>query len=134
MTDGNVSKAKPGTIAPHGGTLINRFASRREADELRGLAATLPSVTLNARQLSDVEMIGIGAFSPLTGFMGSADYHSVIDRMHLASGLVWPIPVTLATSAEEAERLTIGEKVALRDAEGKLVAVLTLEEKYPSDT
>lgn len=134
MSAANHGKSSSGTIAAHGGILVNRFASASEADELRGLAADLPSVTLNARQLSDVEMIGIGAFSPLTGFMGSKDYNGVIHRMHLASGLVWSIPVTLATGADEAEHLPIGGKVALRDAEGTLVAVMTLEEKYASDT
>ena len=122
------------TIAPHGGAMVNRFASETEAEKLRGLATHLASVTLNARQLSDVEMIGIGAFSPLIGFMGSRDYDSVIEKMHLANGLVWPIPVTLATSAEAAEKLSIGDRIALRNEEGVLVAVLTLEEKYDSDT
>jgi ATP sulfurylase/adenylyl-sulfate kinase len=123
-----------GTIAPHGGTLVNRIADSTSAGELRRNAASWPSVTLNARQLSDVEMIGIGAFSPLTGFIGSRDYNAVIDDMHLASGLVWPIPVTLATTADNAEKLQIGGEVALRDADGGLVAVMTLEEKYLSDT
>jgi len=106
MSLASPAKSTARTIAPHGGTLVNRFAAPSEIDALRARAASLPSVTLNARQLSDVEMIGIGAFSPLTGFMGSSDYNAVIDTMHLASGLVWPIPVTLATGADEAERLS----------------------------
>ncbi len=121
------------TIPPHGGRLIDRTASAEKAAELRHLADRLPSITLSARQLSDVEMIGIGAFSPLEGFMGSRDYLSVIEEMHLSNGYVWPIPVTLATSAQEAEKLKIGEKVALRNAEGAVVAVLDLEEKFASD-
>ncbi|HLZ08411.1 MAG TPA: sulfate adenylyltransferase, partial [Chloroflexota bacterium] len=123
-----------GTVTPHGGTLVNRFATSTAVDELKKVAAGLPTVTLNARQLSDVEMIGIGAFSPLTGFMGSRDYNAVIDDMHLASGLVWPIPVTLATTVDDAENLAIGGNIALRDPEGAVVAILTLEEKYFSDT
>ncbi len=121
------------TITPHGGRLVNRLASADEAEEWRRKAASLPSVTLNARQLSDVEMIGIGAFSPLVGFMGSDDYASVIEEMHLASGLVWPIPVTLAASAGEADGLRVGQHVGLRNADGQLVGVLELTEKYAAD-
>jgi sulfate adenylyltransferase len=90
-------------------------------------------VTLNARQISDIEMIGIGAFSPLTGFMSSRDYDTVIEDMHLSTGLVWSIPVTLATTAEQAEALTIGRPVALRNGDGELVGILDLEEKYLAD-
>lgn len=121
------------TIAPHGGVMINRMATESETTEWRRRSTDLPSVTLNARQLSDVEMIGIGAFSPLTGFMGSSDYNSVIDDMHLSSGLVWPIPVTLAASAENAAESEIGSPVALRNESGDLVAILDLQEKYASD-
>jgi sulfate adenylyltransferase/3'-phosphoadenosine 5'-phosphosulfate synthase len=121
------------TIAPHGGTLVNRMAKPDEVAAWRVRASSLPSITLNARQLSDVEMIGIGAFSPLTGFMGSADYDSVIEDMHLTNGLVWPIPVTLATTPDVAESLKIGGPVALRNASGDLVAILDLAEIYSSD-
>ena len=130
---GDGQTGRPPTIAPHGGTLVNRTAEPAEAREWSARAAELPSVVLNARQVSDVEMIGIGAFSPLVGFMGSRDYDAVIDEMHLASGLVWSIPVTLATSAEVAEGLTIGRPVALRNSDGELVGILELEEKYLSD-
>jgi ATP sulfurylase/adenylyl-sulfate kinase len=124
------------TIPAHGGVLVDQLAGPDEAARLRERAKSLPSVTLNARQLSDVEMIGIGAFSPLVGFMGSGDYDSVIEDMHLATGLVWPIPVTLATTAEQAEALkigSIGSQIALRNASGDLVAIMDLEEKYASD-
>jgi sulfate adenylyltransferase/3'-phosphoadenosine 5'-phosphosulfate synthase len=121
------------TIPPHGGILVDRMATGDEIVRLTERTAVLPSVALNARQLSDVEMIGIGAFSPLVGFLGSGDYDSVIEDMHLTNGLVWPIPVTLATTAEHAEALKVGEQVALRNASGDVVAILDLEEKYESD-
>jgi sulfate adenylyltransferase len=121
------------TIPPHGGMLVDRMAAAGEVATLRELARNLPWVPLNARQLSDVEMIGIGGFSPLDGFLGSRDYNAVIDAMHLASGPVWPIPVTLGTSVEAAESLPIGSRVALRNAEGAVVAILDLQEKYLAD-
>src|SRR5205809_2463027 len=84
------------TIAPHGGRLIDRLVHGEEADELRRRAADLPSLHLNARQLSDLELIASGAFSPLEGFMERADYDNVVEEMHLANGLPWTIPITLA--------------------------------------
>jgi sulfate adenylyltransferase len=78
-------------------------------------------------------MLAIGGFSPLTGFMGSRDYRSVVEHMRLASGLVWPIPVTLGVTREEANRLSVGRPVALRAPGGDLVAILHLEEIYTAD-
>ena len=83
------------TIKPHGGVLVDREAKGAERDELVARAASLPVVTLNERQISDLEMIAIGAFSPLEGFMGQKDYTRVVEEMRLASGLPWSIPVTL---------------------------------------
>jgi sulfate adenylyltransferase len=119
-------------IPPHGGALIDRRP--RGADRERALerAATVPSTTLNAVSLSDLELIGNGAFSPLTGFQGSADYRSVVDEMHLANGAVWSIPITLSVTREEADALPAQGEVALRDA-GRVVAILELAEKYRFD-
>src|SRR4029077_16047959 len=111
-------------IRPHGGKLINRMAEGREREQLLVRAKQLPHVTLNSRQLSDVELIAIGAFSPLTGFMGQRDYESVVDNQRLANGLPWTIPVTLAISAEEAKRLAGATQVALNDGNGQVVAIL----------
>jgi sulfate adenylyltransferase/3'-phosphoadenosine 5'-phosphosulfate synthase len=122
--------AGPSTIAPHGGQLINRAAPPAEAAAWLARAPELPAITLDARQLSDVEMIAIGGFSPLTGFMGSRDYAGVLDGMHLSSGLVWPIPVVLGVEPEVAAGLAVGQRVALRGPGGQLVAVLHLEEKF----
>jgi sulfate adenylyltransferase len=120
-------------IRPHGGRLINRMAEGREREQLLERAKLLPQVTLNSRQLSDVELIAIGAFSPLTGFMGQRDYESVVDNQRLANGLPWTIPVTLAISAEEAKRLAGATEVALKDGNNQVVAILNLEEIFPFD-
>ena len=79
-------------------------------------------------------MLGIGAFTPLTGFMSSADWRSVCDRLALADGAFWPVPITLSAGREEAGRIRVGQDVALADEEtGELMAVLTVEEKYEID-
>ena len=120
-------------IQPHGGTLINREAVGAERDALIAAAATLPSITLNAREEADLELIANGAFSPLEGFLGEADYLSVRDNKRLANGLVWSIPVTLSVSEEEKNQLTIGKDVALNARDGRLLAVLHLSEIFTYD-
>src|SRR6185436_3422155 len=86
------------TIQPHGGILINRFLQGDALQSAIDRAPGLPAIRLSARQTSDLELISTGAASPLTGFMGLADYHSVVRNMRLASGLPWSIPVTLAVN------------------------------------
>ena len=117
-------------IPPHGGKLINRVVEGKEREELIKKAAALKKIHLNAREVSDLEMIAIGAFSPLEGFMSRADYESVVKNMHLANGLAWPIPVTLAVSDDEARPLREKEDVALLDEENNLLGILHLDEKY----
>ena len=90
-------------------------------------------MTLNAVSLSDLELIGNGAFSPLTGFLGQDDYRSVVDEMHLANGTVWSIPITLAVTREVADGLPAQGEVALRDDAGRIVGILELAEKYEYD-
>ncbi|NLC57054.1 MAG: sulfate adenylyltransferase [Armatimonadetes bacterium] len=121
------------TIPPHGGELLNLFAPAEARADLLDRAAGLPALTLNERELSDLEMLAIGAFSPLRGFLGAADYQSVVATMHLANGLPWSIPITLSASQEQADALKEGQEVALRDTAGQIVAILTLEEKYGYD-
>src|SRR5262245_50701497 len=110
-------------IPPHGGTLVNRLASADETPEWTGRAAELPALTLNSRQISDLEMIGTGGLSPLRGFMGQADYRSCVQEMHLANRLPWTIPVTLAASESEGNGLKLGQDVALKDGEGRLLGI-----------
>jgi sulfate adenylyltransferase len=105
--------------APHGGTLIDR-AGERPAD-----VEQLEIVTLTSRELSDLDMIASGGLSPLEGFMGREDYEPVLETMRLASGLPWALPVCLAVDAAPT-----GDRVALADENGKLYAVLEVEETY----
>ncbi|NJN72948.1 MAG: sulfate adenylyltransferase [Limnothrix sp. RL_2_0] len=119
-----------GLIAPHGGQLINRIASEAEKKEFLAQAETLPRVTLDARAQSDLEMIAIGGFSPLKGFMEQSDYDAVVGEMHLSNGLPWAIPVTLPVSEEIAEPLKEGNWVRLDDADGRFIGVLELTQKF----
>ncbi len=119
-----------GLIKPHGGTLVNRVAQPDAVDALKKEAEGLTRIDLSPKQSCDVEMIGIGAFSPLTGFMGQADFDSVIENMTLTDGNIWPIPITLATDEGKAKE---GERVALYAPNGVLQAIMTVEEIYPHD-
>lgn len=120
-------------ISTHGGELINRMASAENADALRAEGDGLLSIKLPLREQSDVEMIGIGAFSPLTGFVGKDDFHSVCEQMRLASGTAWPMPITCSVDTQSAERIKPGQRVALKDDGGGLLAILTVEQVYPHD-
>src|SRR6266571_8569681 len=122
-----------GVIQPHGDHLVNRIASPQEAEAIRSRLPGLASVRLSDRQMSDLEMIAIGGFSPLQGFMTSADYGRVVQEMHLASGLPWSMPITLAVATEEAASLPVGNEIALLSPDGEPVGVLKLEEKYTYD-
>lgn len=121
------------SIAPHGGALIRKFIPESALSEALAEAESLPSITLSAWSASDLDLIAIGGFSPLTGFLGSKDYHSVVKEMRLANGLVWPIPITLPVDREEANRLKEGQTVALRGPDGQLLGRLHLTEKYTYD-
>jgi len=114
-------------IAPHGGTLINRVIQGKERETLLAKAASLPTLALDGWALSDVEMIAIGGFSPLEGFMTRRDYEAVVKNRRLANGLVWTIPVTLPVTSEQANGLK-GD-VALT-SNGAVAAILHLEESY----
>src|SRR5262245_46507983 len=114
---------------PHGGVLVNREVTGRERDQLMRAASGAPRLRLDARQISDLLMIATGAYSPIEGFMGEADYHSVCANMRLANGVVWPIPITLSVSSDDAKRLCVKKDVALYQ-DHLLLGVLLLEEKY----
>lgn len=123
----------PDSIAPHGGTLINRICSPEQKAQFLEQADHLPRVALDERALSDLELIAIGGFSPLTGFMVKADYDRVVNEMHLANGLPWSIPVTLSVSPEVADSLKEGSLVRLDAPDGRFAGVLHLSEKYTYD-
>ena len=113
---------------PHGGDLKNRYLGGAELDEARRRARDARSWDLTPRQLCDLELLLNGAFSPLEGFMGAAEYEGVLRDMRLPSGVLWPIPVTLDVSEAFADGLEPGETIALRDAEGLLAANLEVGE------
>jgi sulfate adenylyltransferase len=104
-----------------------------KAAELTQEAAGLPAVTLSAKQACDLEMIAIGAFSPLTGFVGQADFESICRNMRLADGTVWPIPITLAVDDATKGTLAAGGRCALKHEDGTLLAVMDVEEIYAHD-
>lgn len=121
------------TIAPHGGVLVDRFVPAADRDAALARAKSLPVISINARQISDLELIAIGAVSPLTGFMGKADYESVVHNMRLANGLPWSIPVTLAITDAQASNLGAGSQVALADEGGEIRSILTVKDIYSYD-
>jgi sulfate adenylyltransferase len=105
-------------------------------EETRALAETLaelPSVTIGPREILDLNLIAAGAFSPLAGYMTASDYHSVVETMHLANGLAWSLPITLAVSTEQAAPLREGTTVVLRDPQANPKAILELQERYTVD-
>ncbi len=120
-------------VTPHGGHLINLIVEPERANVLKKLSKDLQSITISSRQLYDLELIINGAFSPLRGFMTSADYESVLDRMRLQDGTLWPVPICFDISETEARRLEAGQSVALLDGEGFMLAVLHIEDIWPID-
>jgi sulfate adenylyltransferase len=124
---------KIANIPPHGGTLSQRLADeatrRSWLEKIKGL----PRVNVLLRERCDLEMLAIGAYSPLTGFMGSADHRRVVEEMRLASGPLWSIPITLGVTPEQAATLKEGQDVALFDELGDCLAILHLQEKYTRD-
>ena len=123
----------PDAIAPHGGQLVNRIATPEQRAEFLSKADFLPRVQLDDRAVSDVEMIAIGAFSPLTGFMNQEDYDRTVTEMRLANGLVWSIPITLSVSEEVASPLKEGDLIRLDNSRGEFIGVLQLTQKYNYD-
>ena len=121
-------------IAPHGGELVDLIVSSEKATELKSNSREWPSWDLTARQICDLELLMSGGFSPLRGFMNRADYEGVCSNMRLASGVLWPMPITLDVKEEFAKTLKPGSsKVALRDPEGVMLAVLHVEDVWQAD-
>ncbi len=118
---------------PHGGSLVNLLVDDQRAAKLKEIVFNLPDITLNDRQLCDLELLSIGAFSPLKGFMTRSDYESVLDRMRLQNDLLWPIPICLDVDELQAHKLEVGQSVALRDPEGFLLAIMHIEDIWKAD-
>src|SRR5215468_9868753 len=123
-------------VSPHGKEkrLMPRLLDGPELADARTRAARLPRLTISSRETSDLIMLGIGAFTPLEGFMGRADWQRVCGELKLSDGAFWPIPITLSTTKGQAAPLQEGQDVALEDEESReLMAVLTVQEKYSID-
>ena len=120
-------------IAPHGGRLVDLFVDPAERAALKTAAAALPAWDLTPRQLCDLELLQNGAFSPLEGFLGRADHESVCRDMRLADGTLWPMPVMLDVSESFAATLDGHARIALRDPEGVILAVLDITDRWTPD-
>ena len=115
-------------IAPYGGKLVNLLVAGKSREELIKLAGTYPTIRLTPRQMHDVELLAVGAFSPLDRFMGQADYQSVMENMTLNDGTTWPIPVTLTIDKDDLPEQA--EWVTLRDVHNQIIAVMRIEEIF----
>ena len=121
-------------VSPHGGEglkpLLTPEAERKAALKR---AETLSKVAMTSREISDLLMLGMGAYTPLDGFMNQADWRGCCEGMKTADGLFWPIPITLSCDPEEAATLNVGDDIALTDGKGTIFGILTLSEKYTID-
>ena len=126
LLDFNISSS---LILPHGGKLVNGLAKPNEWSSASVLNA-LPKLVLDEERIMDVEQMAIGTFSPLDGFMKENDLHSVLDRMRLADGTIWPLPIVLDVSEEKSRDLECGKEIALTDEIGTVLALLHVEQKY----
>jgi sulfate adenylyltransferase len=117
----------------HGGTYVNLLVDPERAALLKNISTDLASITLDDRQLCDFELLTTGAFSPLTGFMNRSNYESVLDRMKLQDGTLWPVPICLDISETAARPLEAGQSVVIRDPEGFLLAIMHVEDIWKPD-
>lgn len=120
-------------IDPHGGALVEGRVGSEERRELLHYARSLKKLVVDARVAADLTLIATGAYSPLAGFMLREDYNEVVNNLHLANGLPWPIPITLPVRREEAAQLTWCEDVALVNAAGEYLSLIHVEDIYPYD-
>ena len=121
-------------IKPHGGILVDLTVPEAEAPELEKRADGLARILLSPMERADLELLATGAYSPLRGFMGKADYETVVETGHLVSGLPWTLPVVLGADAAAAGRVSDGDEVALFDeAAGAVAGVMTVRERFGAD-
>ena len=120
-------------IPPHGGELVDLVVDDERAAELKTASVDFPSWDLSERQICDLELLLNGGFSPLRGFLDKSDYDSVCTEMRLSDGTLWPIPIMLDVTEEVANAVTTGDRLALRDPEGVMLAVLTVNDVWQPD-
>jgi len=120
-------------ISPHGDKLINLVVDQKKSEQLKSLSRDWPSWDLTPRQICDLELLANGGFSPLEGFLCQNDYESVCEKMRLCNGIIWPIPIMLDVTEDLAKNLAKGSMLALRDAEGVMLAALNVEQVWKPD-
>ncbi|MBN1965491.1 MAG: bifunctional sulfate adenylyltransferase/adenylylsulfate kinase [Anaerolineae bacterium] len=127
MSDNGSSKL----ITPYGGKLVDLLVPPEEVDELKAYAGRLPSIQISERAMYDLELLAIGAFSPLDRFMGEKDHQRVLDEMRLTDGTLFPLPITLPV--EPGPDIRLGQAITLRDRKNNILAILNVEEIYAWD-
>ena len=122
-------------IAPHGGTLVNRLVAGEARQAFKAVAEGCPRILLDAFTLSDLDLLAVGAYSPLTGFMNREDYESLLHTMRLADGTAWPLPIVLRVSPETVRglRLEPGRTVTLARPDGRPIGLLELQDVFEID-
>ncbi len=130
-TEGTVTRNHE--VPPHGGRLVDRIVVGEEANDVLRRGKELPAIRLDSRSGADAELLATGAFSPLEGFVGQKDYLSIIRHAHLATGAVFPIPITLSVPRAEAKAFQSGKDAALVDAKGEVVGTIAVDETYELD-
>src|SRR5829696_1499075 len=122
---------KANLISPYGEKMVNLVVDEQEREELLSRTSKLSSIKITMRNLCDLELLATGGFSPLTTFMGKADYERVLHEMRLADGTLFPIPITL--TADPKELPAVGDDVVLRNTNNDVIAIMTLNEVYHWD-
>jgi sulfate adenylyltransferase len=120
-------------IEPYGGKLVDLLVPEEAVDAALEFAGDLPSIRLSERSLCDLELLAVGAYSPLDRFMSAADHQSVLDEMRLTSGYIFPIPVPLPIDDDEKAAIEVGQDIALRSPRNELLAIMRVEEIYEWD-
>jgi sulfate adenylyltransferase len=115
-------------ISPYGGTLVNLLVAQKKYEERKSYASNLHSIQLSEREICDLELLAVGGFSPLQGFMGEADHNSVVNNMRLADGTLWPMPIVL--TVDDKSGVEVGMRIALRNRKNRILAIMEVEEKY----
>jgi sulfate adenylyltransferase len=128
-----MSETTPKLIEPYGGQLVHLMAHEDSYEELNAYAKRLPSTRLSERSLCDLELLAVGAFSPLDRFMGAGDYQRALDEMRLLNGALSPLPIALPVSEEALSTIRLDQDIALRNAHNELLAIMTVEEIYRWD-
>ena len=122
------------SILPHGGTLLPLLLKGEDVQKELEKSKSLPHIKIGSREVSDLIMLGMGAFSPLKGFMTKEDYEDVVKDMHCKDGVFWPVPITLAVTKDQSDSLKEDQEITLVDENSDVVmGIMTIEEKYGYD-